>query len=53
MIDISPLLSDCPFRVLCNLVQGERANEQLSFFVQPTVSETPADEQRDNLGTRN
>ena len=51
MIDIGPLLDDCPFRVFCTLVQGEKRNEQLSISVQSDVSKT--DEQRDNLGTRN
>jgi hypothetical protein len=49
MIDIGPLLSDCPFRVLCNLVQGELDYEQLSLLVQSDVSKTSY-EQRDNLG---
>lgn len=50
MIDIGPLLSDCPFRDFCILVQGEREDEQLSISVPTDVSKT-ADE-RHNLGAR-
>ena len=51
MIDISPLLTDCPFRVFCTLVKGEQADEQLSLFVSANVPET--NDERDNMGSGN
>ena len=50
MIDIGPLLTDCPFRAFCILSKGEQDNEQLSVLVQSDVSKTT--DKRDKLGTR-
>ena len=49
MIDIGPLLEDCPFRVFCTFARGEKDDEQLS--ISADVS-TPSNEQRNNLGSR-
>ena len=49
MIDIGPLLTDCPFRAFCTLVRGDKEDEQLSLSAD--VSKTD-NEQRDNVGAR-
>ena len=51
MIDISPLLTDCPFRAFCIMTKGDIEDEQFSDALSADVS-TPTDEWN-NLGAGN
>jgi hypothetical protein len=54
MIDIGPILNDCPFRVFCILAKGDSYDEHVSKSVSTTLSDTDVSKtsnKRNSLGT--